>query len=124
MFENLVLWLGIISAFLTIVGFILQYWSRMKILTERFGSKPVVALLICSSLLSTTSIYMSLGHRKPIEPLIPIRLKSVEQQTIYGQIFRNETVELDNKIFDHCQFENTKLIYHGIGHWFLKEVQF
>jgi hypothetical protein len=38
-----------------------------------------------------------------------------QQQTVYAKSFLNETVELDGKVFDHCNFENVKLIYHGLG---------
>jgi hypothetical protein len=41
--------------------------------------------------------------------------KFPQQQTIYAKSFVNETVELDGKIFDHCHFENVKLLYHGLG---------
>jgi len=36
-------------------------------------------------------------------------------QTVYAKSFLNETVELDGKVFDHCHFENVKLLYHGLG---------
>ena len=36
-------------------------------------------------------------------------------ETIYAKSFANETVEVDGKAFDHCHFENVKLLYHGLG---------
>lgn len=41
--------------------------------------------------------------------------KFPQQQTVYAKSYINETVELDGKVFDRCNFENVKLIYHGLG---------
>jgi hypothetical protein len=41
--------------------------------------------------------------------------KFSNQETIYAKSYLNETVELDGKVFDHCRFENVKLLYHGLG---------
>ena len=40
---------------------------------------------------------------------------SSKLETVYGRSFVNETVVMDNRAFDHCTFENVKLIYHGYG---------
>ena len=37
------------------------------------------------------------------------------QETVYSKSYINETVQLDGKVFDHCNFENVKLLYHGLG---------
>jgi len=41
--------------------------------------------------------------------------KFPQQQMIYAKSYLNEAVELDGKTFDHCHFENVKLLYHGLG---------
>lgn len=38
-----------------------------------------------------------------------------KQEMVYAKSFLNETVELDGKSFDHCHFENVKLLYRGLG---------
>lgn len=40
---------------------------------------------------------------------------SPKEETVYAKSFMNETVELDGKKFDRCNFENVKLLYHGLG---------
>jgi len=34
-------------------------------------------------------------------------------ETVYGHTYRNETVDIDGKNFDHCKFDNVTLRYHG-----------
>lgn len=41
--------------------------------------------------------------------------RSSKEETIYAKSFINETVELDGKKFDRCNFENVKLLYHGLA---------
>jgi len=36
-------------------------------------------------------------------------------ETISYKDFFNETIVIDNKIFDHCKFNNVQLMYHGLG---------
>jgi hypothetical protein len=36
-------------------------------------------------------------------------------EIVKDRSFINETVELDNKTFMKCHFENVKLLYHGLG---------
>jgi hypothetical protein len=36
-------------------------------------------------------------------------------ETIYGRTYHNESVEIDDKMFDHCRFENVTLIFRGTG---------
>src|SRR5690349_10615517 len=45
----------------------------------------------------------------------PRLFQSNEVQTISRHTYTNETVELDGKIFDHCDFTNVTLNYRGIG---------
>lgn len=67
----------------------------------------VLALSICALIFSCIGLYRTLyyGDYK--------RWQSPKQETVYAKSFVNETVELDGKIFDHCHFENVKLIFHG-----------
>jgi hypothetical protein len=41
--------------------------------------------------------------------------QSPKQETVYAQTYLNQTVEVDGKVFDHCHFMNTKLLFHGRG---------
>lgn len=41
------------------------------------------------------------------------RWHSEKQETIYAKSFMNETIEIDGKKFDHCTFQNVKLMFHG-----------
>jgi hypothetical protein len=36
-------------------------------------------------------------------------------ERIYGHTYRNEMVEIDGKVFDHCRFEDVTLWYRGTG---------
>jgi hypothetical protein len=40
---------------------------------------------------------------------------SDRNEVISNKRFFNETVEIDNRTFDHCTFENVQLMYHGLG---------
>ncbi len=41
--------------------------------------------------------------------------QSTKQDVVYGINFRNERVELDGKLFDHCTFENVTFVYDGLA---------
>jgi hypothetical protein len=38
-----------------------------------------------------------------------------DEQLVYGQSFRNESVEIDGKKFDHCKFENVTIVFHALA---------
>jgi hypothetical protein len=76
-------------------------------------------------LLTVTWIFLAFAvhDTRVSSPAYPKQLAKINQ-TIYGKTFRNETVELDGKSFDHCTFENVTLVYHGTGLWDFKESTF
>jgi hypothetical protein len=47
---------------------------------------------------------------------------STKQETIYGQSYINQTLEIDGKSFDHCHFTNVNFIFHGLAPTDFKEV--
>jgi hypothetical protein len=70
----------------------------------------VLCLILASLGLSSIGWYISL-HQSPN----CIHFKPTKGQTVYGQHFLNQEVELDNRYFEECTFENVTFIYHGIG---------
>jgi hypothetical protein len=104
-----------------IVGFLLAaaafFGVDWKLIRRKF-SKPTTPSRKREVLLLTAvvgSLLMSgIGWYRAAHPDVDSwRLPKVE--TIYAKSFLNETVELDGKVFDHCHFENVKLLYHGLG---------
>jgi hypothetical protein len=67
-------------------------------------------LLLASVILSGVGWYKS-SHRD----LLHWRMQPADEELVYGKHFRNESVELDGKRFDHCTFENVTMIYHGLA---------
>ena len=45
-------------------------------------------------------------------------------ETISRRSYFNETVEIDGKQFDHCEFTNVKLLYHGLANTTFIESKF
>src|SRR5579883_332373 len=76
------------------------------------GWRAIGILLVVGFLLAAFSLYASWTPKS-----YPIKwtMTRENEQVIYGRIYRNETVEIDGKKFDHCQFENATLLYHAVA---------
>jgi hypothetical protein len=85
-------------------------WGRIAMPTKptRWREIFLLAAVIGSLAMSATGWYQA-EHPKVDAWKFP------QTQTIYAKSYINETVELDGKVFDHCHFENVKLLYHGLG---------
>jgi hypothetical protein len=123
--DNLEFWIGITSGILTIIGFIAQFWERMKALKDRLGGRKfILGLLICSFTLSAISIYLSSGYRaKSIKVTISAYVPAypAPMQVVKDQTFENTDVPLDGYDHDHDTFRNVCFLYMG-GSYELQDV--
>lgn len=105
-------WYFFIGVVLAIAAFFGVDWKFLKgkITTPNSQQGRQIALL----LLIVGSLAMSaFGWYNSAHPDVNA-WRSSKQETIYARSYRNETVEIDGKIFDRCHFENVKLLYHGL----------
>jgi len=116
MLLDLIVALGAIAAIISALpalGIDIRIFGRKKhviALSSATTSKWrwwLVMAVACLSL-SGTSYNWYRARRLDVESW-----QSHTQETIYAKSYRNEIVELDGKIFDHCHFENVKLHFHG-----------
>jgi hypothetical protein len=85
---------------------------RGKLATPARHSRKREILLLAAVIGSL--VLSSVGWYRSTHPDVDSwRLPNVD--TIYAKSFLNETVQLDGRHFDHCHFENVKLLYHGLG---------
>jgi hypothetical protein len=73
--------------------------------------KLIGLLLVISFVLSAIAIYGAWRKNDPLH----WTMRQDQEQVIYGQIYRNQDVEIDGKRFDHCKFENVTFIYHALA---------
>jgi hypothetical protein len=97
----------------TLIAFIVRLSRGGEVMPSWMAKlvKPNSALGLFISLgvlTSCWSLYLSLSRPAPLD-IVP--LEKMEQ--VSYKSFVNETVEVDGKHFDHCQFENVKLVFHG-----------
>lgn len=85
-------------------------WGRLSKQVRRSRKREVLLLTAVIGSLALSSI----GWYRAEHPKVDV-WKFPTQETIYAKSYINETVELDGKVFDHCHFENVKLLYHGLG---------
>jgi len=120
MWEKFGLWVGIVASVVTLVVFVLEYgpkiWGAKAMLGTAYPKISAI-LLVLAFALSAFSIYLWTANRPPDvqKPLSPVT------QTIYGQTYINQEVEVDGKKFDHCHFENVTFFLHGKASWEFNE---
>jgi len=73
------------------------------------GREVLLLLAVIGSL-----VLSGIGWYRAEHPKVDV-WKLPTPQTVYAKSYINETVEMDGKVFDHCHFENVKLLYHGLG---------
>jgi hypothetical protein len=114
MWEKFGLWVGIVASIVTLIAFFLEYgpkiWGAKAMLGTTYP-KISAGLLIIAFGLSAFSIYLWTRKANPLH----WTMTQDQEEVIYGKTFRNETIEIDGKKFDHCRFENVTLIYHALA---------
>jgi hypothetical protein len=79
----------------------------------------LLAIVLVSFLLSGIGLYSS-HHADSLHWTMTVD----QLQEVYGRTFRNETVVMDGKKFDHCTFDNVTFVYHGLTPYSFVEAQF
>jgi len=46
---------------------------------------------------------------------VHFKMKSDQEQVVYAKSYRNESLEIDGKKFDHCKFDNVTFMYRGLA---------
>ena len=88
---------------------------------NRSGSGRVIGTLIVACLVSAAIVWWLMASKAETQASPPSPSNSVADvwsdrlEPIVGKTFTNEKVEIDNKIFDNCRFENVTLLYRGRG---------
>jgi hypothetical protein len=122
-------WYFVISTVLGLLALVTTDWKGVlgKVAMPTSQLRQIVILaLICGSLLMSGMGWYRLNRLNHMNRTteISIHFNDQSQEVIYGHTYFNESVELDHKLFDHCVFENAKLVYHGLGPWGFKEATF
>ena len=106
-------WYFATSTFLAIIGLLGIDWKLVwgKIPVPRLNRQIIFFVLIIASLAVSLLGWYQSNHLD----LLHWRMKQADEQVISGQTFRNESVEIDGKKFDHCKFESVTLVYHSLA---------
>jgi hypothetical protein len=78
-----------------------------------------MALLLCTWLLVGYDIY-----DRNTSDAYHWKMRQDQERAVYGKSYRNESVQIDGKKFDHCNFENVTFIYAGVAPTDLVECHF
>lgn len=125
MLEEIGIWVGILSGIVVVIGFLIQYGPRIWGLQNLIkGNYPrlVGILLVIAFALSSFSIYIWTVRSPGMDTFQPPPVKDLK--LIKDQTFINETVELDGKNFEHCNFVNVKFLFHGYKTMVVKHSDF
>jgi hypothetical protein len=109
-----------------LVAVILYFGKLLRRDTQMRG--PVTALFSSNQLLgAVVAIGLALSaiclYRR-YRPNIAEYPFNKTQEIIVGQKFSNEAVEVDGKRFEHCEFRNVTLIYHGLAAYLFDQAKF
>jgi hypothetical protein len=88
-------------------------WRAKTASVQLFAPRLLGLVLVIGFLLAALSIY--LAWQKPPQMALKWTKTQADEQLVYGQSFRNESVEIDGKKFDHCKFENVTIVFHALA---------
>jgi hypothetical protein len=106
-------WYFVIGLVLALAAFFGVDWQSLKgnaSTSKRRRARAIMAVVLIVGSLGLSSF----GWYSSSHPNVAA-WRSANVETVYAKSFLNETVVLDGKTFDHCHFENVKLLYHGLG---------
>jgi hypothetical protein len=79
----------------------------------------ITLLIVCSLIFSGIGWYKA-QHRNLVKYTMP----RGKMKRVYGEVFRDKTVEVDGKRFDHCTFSGVRFVFHGTKPWEFFQVNF